>query len=87
VAKHTIAIATMVLFHAVAGNGQKRKNERMIQKATATMGHDRMLTFVQARTAPVFVIEQSGCRHYRWAPTEGGLARASILNRRPRDFC
>jgi hypothetical protein len=24
------------LFHAVAGNGQKRKNERMIQKATAT---------------------------------------------------
>jgi hypothetical protein len=30
VASHAIAIATTVLFQAVAGNGQKRKNERMI---------------------------------------------------------
>ena len=36
VARHTIAMAMTVLLHAVAGNGQKRKNERMIQNATAT---------------------------------------------------
>jgi hypothetical protein len=34
VAKHTIAIATTVLFQAVVGNGQKKKNERITQNAT-----------------------------------------------------
>jgi hypothetical protein len=34
VAKHTIAIATTVLFQAVVGSGQKKKNERITQNAT-----------------------------------------------------